>query len=69
MTEPKPRWLVTCSCGYERECSDAWSASATAKLHGVHLGDKSVAHVVTVKKPGVARAAGEPRDTGRLALK
>jgi len=51
MSVEKPVWLVTCSCGYERECISAWAATATAKLHVVHLGDKSVKHVVTVKKP------------------
>jgi len=47
----KFRWPVTCSCGYERECISAWAATATAKLHVQHLGDKTVAHHVTIKDP------------------
>jgi hypothetical protein len=47
----KFRWPVTCSCGYERECISAWAATATAKLHVQHLGDKTVAHHITIKDP------------------
>ena len=57
MTEPL--WLVTCSCGYSRECISAWAATATGKLHVVHLGDKAVRHVVTVKKPPQDSRPGE----------
>jgi hypothetical protein len=28
-----------------------WAATATAKLHAVHPGDKSVAHHITIKDP------------------
>ena len=49
MTEPL--WLVTCSCGYEREAISAWAATATAKLHVVHLGDKAVEHHTTITEP------------------
>ena len=48
MSVGKPVWLVTC---YERECISAWAATATAKLHVVHLGDKSVEHRTTIKDP------------------
>jgi hypothetical protein len=27
VAEPKRRWLVTCSCGWERECVSAWGAT------------------------------------------
>ena len=47
----KPRWLVTCTCGYEAECISAWAATATAKLHAQHLGDRSVPHVTRITGP------------------
>ncbi len=28
-----PEWLVTCSCGWTRECSSRWAAESVAKLH------------------------------------
>jgi hypothetical protein len=28
-----PRWRVTCSCGWERECSSEWAARSVSKLH------------------------------------
>ena len=33
VAEPKPRWRVTCSCGWERECSSEWAAQSVSKLH------------------------------------
>jgi len=29
----KLRWLVTCSCGWARECSSRWAAESVMKLH------------------------------------
>jgi len=29
----RPRWLVTCSCGWTRECSSEWAAQSGAKVH------------------------------------
>ena len=29
----KPRWLVTCSCGWGRACSSEWAAQSVSKLH------------------------------------
>jgi hypothetical protein len=28
----EPRWLVTCSCGWERACSSEWAARSVSKL-------------------------------------
>ena len=28
----KPRWLATCSCGWERACSSEWAARSVSKL-------------------------------------
>ena len=53
------RGLVSCSCGYEREWISSWASTATAKLHVVHLGDKAVKHVVTVKKAPPDSRPGE----------
>jgi len=32
------RWLVTCSCGWERECSSKWAAKSVSKLNQKLLG-------------------------------
>jgi hypothetical protein len=44
------RWLVTCSCGWERECSSEWAAQSVAKLHP-QLGPMDVAHMTRVEGP------------------
>jgi len=41
--EAKPRWLVTCSCGWARECISDWAAESVSKLHP-QLGDVGVDH-------------------------
>jgi hypothetical protein len=62
VAEPKPRWLVTCSCGWEREASSAWAASAIARLHARHLGAPGIEHTITIEDPP-ADAAGGPQLT------
>ena len=47
---PKPSWRVTCSCGWERECSSEWAASSAAKLHH-QLGPLDVKHDARVEPP------------------
>jgi hypothetical protein len=44
------RWLVTCSCGWERECSSEWAAQSVSKLHP-QLAPMDVAHVTRVEGP------------------
>jgi hypothetical protein len=44
----KSHWLVTCSCGWGRECVSAWQAQVAAKLHQ-RLGDLDVKHAVRVE--------------------
>jgi hypothetical protein len=51
------RWLVTCSCGLERECSSEWAAQSVAKLHP-QLASTDVVHVTRVSGPDGA-AGGE----------
>jgi len=46
----KPRWLVTCSCGWERECVSEWAAGSASKLHR-HLGAVGVEHATHVEGP------------------
>ena len=46
----KPRWLVTCSCGWERECSSEWAARSVSKLHP-RLGPLDVTHMTRVEGP------------------
>jgi hypothetical protein len=49
------RWLVTCSCGWSRECISRWAAENVVKLHP-RLSTPGIEHTVTI---------GEPPDTGR----
>jgi len=43
-------WLLTCSCGWTRECSSQWAAENVAKLHP-KLGEAGTAHTVRVEEP------------------
>ena len=43
-------WLVTCSCGWERECSSEWAARSVSELHP-ELASMDVAHVTRVEGP------------------
>ena len=56
-----PHWLVTCSCGWERECSSEWAAQSVTKLHP-QLAPMDVAHVTRVEGAGGwhGRAAAQP---------
>jgi len=46
----EPRWLVTCSCGWGRECLSAWASESVSKLHP-QLAPMDVAHVTRVEGP------------------
>ena len=50
MTERRPRWLFTCSCGWIREASSSWAADSAARLHR-QLGPSSVEHVTRIEPP------------------
>jgi len=43
-------WLVTCSCGWERECSSQWAAQSVSKLHP-QLASMDVTHETRVEGP------------------
>jgi hypothetical protein len=47
---PSPLWLVTCSCGWGRECVSQWAAESVAKLHP-KLGAPDAVHTVRVDAP------------------
>jgi hypothetical protein len=47
---PKPSWLVTCSCGWERECASEWAAQSVSRLHP-QLAPMDVAHMTRVEGP------------------
>jgi len=47
---PEPRWFLTCSCGWTRECSSQWAAESVAKLHP-KLGEPGTAHTVRIEEP------------------
>ena len=49
MIEAKPRWLVTCSCGWTREASSEWAAKSIGKLHP-QLAPVGVAHVIRIER-------------------
>ena len=46
----KRPWLVTCSCGWERECSSEWAARSVSKLHQ-KLGPTDVEHTTRIEGP------------------
>ena len=52
--EGKPRCLVTCSCGWGRECVSALQAQAAAKLHQ-RLRELDVKHAVRIEVPELPR--------------
>ena len=54
-------WLVTCSCGWERECSSEWAAQSVSKRHQ-KLGSAGVEHVTRIDGPSA------PTDGGQLTL-
>src|SRR5258705_12712789 len=58
------RWLITCSCGWERECSSEWAARSVSKLHP-QLAPMDVAHVTRVE--GSDDGAGGQQLTAALA--
>jgi hypothetical protein len=46
----KFRWLVTCSCGWGRECVSQWAAESLTKLHP-RLSGPSTQHTITIEEP------------------
>jgi hypothetical protein len=58
MPDKKPRWLVTCSCGWTREASSAWAATALFRLHAQHLSDPGIEHTITIEEPPVEAPPG-----------
>jgi hypothetical protein len=52
----KPRWTVSCSCGWTREAVSEWAATSIIKLHP-KLGRTGIEHVTRVETP--AEAVGE----------
>lgn len=56
MTSPHRLWRVTCSCGYEREATSAWAATAIFRLHVKTIlserGDeRGKEHTVAIEEP------------------
>jgi hypothetical protein len=46
----RPRWLVICSCGWERATVSEWAARSASKLHP-QLAPMDVVHVTRVDGP------------------
>jgi hypothetical protein len=59
MPDKKPRWRVVCSCGWEREASSAWAATASVQLRVRHLGAPGIEHAVTIEEPPADTPPGE----------
>ena len=49
MPDKKPRWFVTCSCGWEREVSSAWAATTIFWMHARHLDTSGIEHIITIQ--------------------
>jgi hypothetical protein len=59
MRTEKRRWRVVCSCGWERETSSVWAATASLRLHVRHLGAPGIEHAVTIEEPPTDAQPGE----------
>jgi len=53
----RPQWLVTCSCGWSRECISLWAAEGVAKLHP-RLSVPGIEHAITIEEPPAAAPPG-----------
>jgi hypothetical protein len=52
LTSPHRLWRVTCSCGYEREATSAWAATAIFRLHvKTILGAREEEHTLAIEEP------------------
>jgi hypothetical protein len=61
---PKPRWLVQCSCGWSTTLSAEWAAQSAAKIHE-RLGWTAKDHAVSVAqlpREEKDRTEEEPRE-------
>ena len=52
-------WVVTCSCGWTRECSSRWAAESVAKLHP-KLSAPGPEHTITIEEPPGLDARRQP---------
>jgi hypothetical protein len=59
VTEPRPHWFLTCSCGWSRECISRWAAESVAKLHP-RLSGPGTQHTITIEEPPNPQAPGQP---------
>lgn len=60
MAEPRPRWLITCSCGWRREASSAWAVTAIARLQARYLSTPGTAHTITIEEPADPKRGQQP---------
>ena len=49
MSAAKHHWLLTCSCGWSRECISQWAAESVAKLHP-SLSRPGTGHTITIEE-------------------
>lgn len=60
MNAAKPRWLITCSCGWGREAASAWAATAIARLHARYLAVPGTEHTIAIEEPPKPDAPPRP---------
>jgi hypothetical protein len=58
MSKGSVYWRITCSCGWERPASSAWTATEIAALHARHPADPAVEHILTIEEPPPDALAG-----------
>jgi len=50
--EDRRAWVITCSCGWTRQASSAWTATAIARLHARYLMGPDTTHdTITIEEP------------------
>jgi hypothetical protein len=52
------RWLVTCSCGWGRECISEWAAQTVSRLHQ-QLADVGAEHTTQIEPPDNVKDGGQ----------
>jgi hypothetical protein len=56
LPEDRPVWVVTCSCGWTRQASSAWTATALARLHARYLFGPDTIHDTII----IQESSGQP---------
>jgi hypothetical protein len=61
-------WLVTCSCGWGRECISEWAAQSVSRLHQ-QVAEVGAEHTTQIGSLDNLKDGGQlPRDNGSVWL-